>query len=174
MLQSLEPASIAPSDWPGEVVNEIGLASLKGCKNSIRYSLADSIWIAMSTETLHLLQLDLLDAHLIVFVLPTTGNGAPPPTFVPLWTSLLHPQLPSDLLDHLQSVSLSMLSRSFFNQETIAYSVIGLHSYAVFALGDSSYGKYNWVGKKMSRRLDALGAHAVIERGEGDDQNELG
>lgn len=46
--------------------------------------------------------------------------------------------------------------------------------YAVFGLGDSSYGKYNWVGKKMSRRLDALGATAVVERGEGDDQNEWG
>lgn len=44
----------------------------------------------------------------------------------------------------------------------------------MFALGDSSYGKYNWVGKKLSRRLDALGAHAVVERGEGDDQNEWG
>jgi sulfite reductase alpha subunit-like flavoprotein len=41
-------------------------------------------------------------------------------------------------------------------------------------LGDSSYGKYNWVGKKLSRRLDALGAHAVVERGQGDDQNEWG
>lgn len=49
-----------------------------------------------------------------------------------------------------------------------------LRSYAVFALGDSSYGKYNWVGKKMSRRMDSLGATAVVQRGEGDDQNEWG
>ncbi|GAA5858680.1 hypothetical protein JCM8547_001418 [Rhodosporidiobolus lusitaniae] len=93
-------------------------------------------------------QVELLEHALVVFVLPTTGNGAPPPSFVPLWTALLHPGLPSDFLEDLR--------------------------YAVFGLGDSSYGKYNWVGKKMSRRLDALGAHAVVERGEADDQNELG
>ena len=51
---------------------------------------------------------------------------------------------------------------------------VSVNRYAVFGLGDSSYGKYNWVGKKLSRRLDALGAHAVVERGEGDDQNEWG
>ncbi|GAA5905511.1 hypothetical protein JCM6882_004772 [Rhodosporidiobolus microsporus] len=93
-------------------------------------------------------QVELLEHALVVFVLPTTGNGAPPPQFVPLWTALLHPGLPPDFLEDVR--------------------------YAVFALGDSSYGKYNWVGKKMSRRLDALGAHAVLERGEGDDQNEWG
>lgn len=46
--------------------------------------------------------------------------------------------------------------------------------YAVFGLGDSSYGKYNWVAKKLSRRLHALGATAMIPAGEGDDQNEWG
>ncbi|KAL8291429.1 hypothetical protein RQP46_002407 [Phenoliferia psychrophenolica] len=46
--------------------------------------------------------------------------------------------------------------------------------YAVFGLGDSSYAKYNWVAKKLSRRLDSLGATCVLERGEGDDQNEWG
>ncbi|KAK4055080.1 NAPDH-dependent diflavin reductase [Microbotryomycetes sp. JL201] len=93
-------------------------------------------------------QLKLLDLELVVFVLPTTGNGAPPASFVPLWTALLHPQLPSDFLEDLR--------------------------YAVFALGDSSYAKYNWVGKKMSRRLDSLGARAVVDLGEADDQNEWG
>ncbi|KAM0745689.1 NADPH dependent diflavin oxidoreductase 1 [Meredithblackwellia eburnea MCA 4105] len=93
-------------------------------------------------------QSELLSSQLIVFVLPTTGNGAPPPSFVPLWTALLHPALPPDFLEDLR--------------------------YAVFGLGDSSYAKYNWVAKKMSRRLDLLGATSVIERGEGDDQNEWG
>ncbi|GAA5961572.1 hypothetical protein JCM8115_006723 [Rhodotorula mucilaginosa] len=92
--------------------------------------------------------MELLEHGLVVFVLPTTGNGQTPPQFVPLWTALLHPGLPPDFLEDLR--------------------------YAVFGLGDSSYGKYNWVGKKLSRRLDALGAHAVVERGQGDDQNEWG
>ncbi|GAA5923352.1 hypothetical protein JCM3775_007512 [Rhodotorula graminis] len=93
-------------------------------------------------------QAELLEHGLVVFVVPTTGNGAAPPQFLPLWTALLHPALPPDFLEDLR--------------------------YAVFGLGDSSYGKYNWVGKKLSRRLDSLGAHAVVERGEGDDQNEWG
>ncbi|KDE06917.1 hypothetical protein MVLG_02805 [Microbotryum lychnidis-dioicae p1A1 Lamole] len=88
---------------------------------------------------------ELLELGLIVFVVPTTGNGATPPCFLPLWTSLLHPELPRDFLQDLR--------------------------YAVFALGDSSYAKYNWAGKKLSRRLDNLGATAVVERGEADDQN---
>ena len=44
----------------------------------------------------------------------------------------------------------------------------------MFGLGDSSYPKYNWVGRKLFRRLTALGAHPVVEKGEGDDQNEFG
>ncbi|GAA5989837.1 hypothetical protein JCM10908_002340 [Rhodotorula pacifica] len=105
-------------------------------------------WAAQVKSVAQFNPMELLEHGLVVFVLPTTGNGQTPPQFVPLWTALLHPGLPPDFLEDLR--------------------------YAVFALGDSSYGKYNWVGKKLSRRLDALGAHAVIERGEGDDQNEWG
>ncbi|GAA5862718.1 hypothetical protein JCM3774_001895 [Rhodotorula dairenensis] len=105
-------------------------------------------WAAQVKSVAQFNPVELLEHGLVVFVLPTTGNGQTPPQFVPLWTALLHPGLPPDFLEDLR--------------------------YAVFALGDSSYGKYNWVGKKLSRRLDALGAHAVTERGEGDDQNEWG
>ncbi|GAA5911939.1 NAPDH-dependent diflavin reductase [Sporobolomyces salmoneus] len=84
----------------------------------------------------------------IVFLLPTTGNGTAPPTFLPLWNALLHPELPNDFLEDLD--------------------------YAVFGLGDSSYPKYNWVAKKFTRRMHTLGAREVVERGEGDDQNEFG
>ncbi|SCV67968.1 BQ2448_89 [Microbotryum intermedium] len=105
-------------------------------------------------------QTELLELALIVFVVPTTGNGATPPCLLPLWTSILHPELPGDFLQDL---------RPFVDRSV--YSAI---RYAVFALGDSSYAKYNWAGKKLSRRLDNLGATAVIERGEADDQNEWG
>ncbi|GAA5998468.1 hypothetical protein JCM5350_000657 [Sporobolomyces pararoseus] len=84
----------------------------------------------------------------IIFLLPTTGNGTAPPAFLPLWNALLHPDLPQDFLEDLQ--------------------------YAVFGLGDSSYPKYNWVAKKFTRRMQSLGASEIIERGEGDDQNEFG
>ncbi|GAA6017924.1 hypothetical protein JCM8202_006200 [Rhodotorula sphaerocarpa] len=105
-------------------------------------------WAAQVKSVAQFNPMELLEHGLVVFVVPTTGNGQAPPQFTPLWTALLHQGLPPDFLEDLR--------------------------YAVFALGDSSYGKYNWVGKKLSRRLDALGAHAVIERGEGDDQNEWG
>lgn len=84
----------------------------------------------------------------VVFLLPTTGNGTAPPSFLPLWNALLHPDLPRDFLEDLD--------------------------YAVFGLGDSSYPKYNWVAKKFSRRMETLGAREIIQRGEGDDQNEFG
>jgi sulfite reductase alpha subunit-like flavoprotein len=84
----------------------------------------------------------------IIFLLPTTGNGTAPPAFLPLWNALLHPELPQDFLEDLD--------------------------YAVFGLGDSSYPKYNWVAKKFTRRMQSLGAREVVERGEGDDQNEFG
>ncbi|GAA5943020.1 NAPDH-dependent diflavin reductase [Sporobolomyces koalae] len=84
----------------------------------------------------------------IVFILPTTGNGTAPPSFVPLWTALLHPDLPPDFLEHVQ--------------------------YATFGLGDSSYPKYNWVAKKFANRVSALGAHEILPLAYGDDQNEFG
>lgn len=89
-----------------------------------------------------------MTTDLVLFLLPTTGNGIAPPPFQPFWTKLLHPDLPSDLLEELR--------------------------FAVFALGDSSYPKYNWAGRKLWRRLEKLGAKPVVERGEGDDQNEFG
>ena len=84
----------------------------------------------------------------IVFLLPTTGNGTAPPACLPLWNALLHPDLPPDFLEDVR--------------------------YAAFGLGDSSYPKYNWVAKKFTRRMQSLGAKEILERGEGDDQNEFG
>ncbi|MBA0548577.1 hypothetical protein Golob_019668, partial [Gossypium lobatum] len=49
----------------------------------------------------------------------------------------------------------------------------GIH-YAVFGLGDSGYQKYNFVAKKLDKRLSDLGATAVVERGLGDDQHPSG
>lgn len=49
----------------------------------------------------------------------------------------------------------------------------GVH-YAVFGLGDSGYQKYNFVAKKLDKRLSDLGATAIVERGLGDDQHPSG
>ena len=65
-----------------------------------------------------------------------------------LWNMLLRSDLPSDLLEDLH--------------------------FAVFGLGDSSYEKFCWPAKKLSRRLTGLGATQICDRGEGDDQHHFG
>lgn len=100
-LQSRARASTWLSDWRDGPGNANGRVQSNAYKSLIRYVCVCQR-VELLRAQLQLAQMDLLDAHLIVFVLPTTGNGAPPPAFVPLWTSLLHPHLPPDLLDHLQ------------------------------------------------------------------------
>ncbi|XP_031807764.1 NADPH-dependent diflavin oxidoreductase 1 isoform X4 [Sarcophilus harrisii] len=46
--------------------------------------------------------------------------------------------------------------------------------YAVLGLGDSSYAKFNFVAKKLHRRLLQLGGNALLPIGLGDDQHDLG
>ena len=46
--------------------------------------------------------------------------------------------------------------------------------FAVFGLGDSSYEKFCWPAKILSRRLVDLGATQICHRGEGDDQHNFG
>ncbi|KAL5071794.1 hypothetical protein RYX36_022681 [Vicia faba] len=49
----------------------------------------------------------------------------------------------------------------------------GVH-YTVFGLGDSGYQKYNFVAKKLDKRLIDLGGTTILERGFGDDQHPSG
>ncbi|KAB2613690.1 NADPH-dependent diflavin oxidoreductase 1-like [Pyrus ussuriensis x Pyrus communis] len=46
--------------------------------------------------------------------------------------------------------------------------------YAVFGLGDSGYQKFNFVAKKLDRRLWDLGATPIVQIGLGDDQHPSG
>lgn len=66
----------------------------------------------------------------------------------PLWNMLLRSDLPEDLFEDL--------------------------SFAVFGLGDTAYEKFCWPAKLLTRRLSALGATEVCNRGEGDEQHHLG
>ena len=66
----------------------------------------------------------------------------------PMWRSLLRSDLPDDFFEDLH--------------------------YAIFGLGDSSYEKFCWPAKKLSRRLERLGANAICPRAEGDTQHTLG
>ncbi|KAK6927958.1 Flavodoxin/nitric oxide synthase [Dillenia turbinata] len=97
------------------------------------------------------LSIDELDAsrlpheNNVIFVVSTTGQGDAPDSMKGFWRFLLQKNLGRDWLS-------------------------GVH-YAVFGLGDSAYQKYNFVAKKLDKRLLDLGAKAMIERGLGDDQH---
>ena len=45
---------------------------------------------------------------------------------------------------------------------------------AVFGLGDSSYESFNFVAKRLYKRLVNIGAQPLLPRGDGDDQEKLG
>lgn len=84
----------------------------------------------------------------VIFVVSTTGQGDTPDPMKAFWKHLLQRNLNHHWLK-------------------------GVH-YAVFGLGDSGYQKYNFVAKKLDKRLSDLGAVAIIERGLGDDQHPSG
>ncbi|XP_063940227.1 NADPH-dependent diflavin oxidoreductase 1 [Daucus carota subsp. sativus] len=84
----------------------------------------------------------------VIFVVSTTGQGDTPDPMKAFWKHLLQRSLSHDWLKGVR--------------------------YAVFGLGDSGYQKYNFVAKKLDKRLRDLGAVAIIERGLGDDQHPSG
>lgn len=65
-----------------------------------------------------------------------------------LWSNLLRSDLPSELFDSLD--------------------------FAVFGLGDSAYENFCWAAKKLSRRMESLGATEICIRAEADDQSPTG
>ncbi|KAH7924413.1 riboflavin synthase domain-like protein [Leucogyrophana mollusca] len=91
---------------------------------------------------------ELISEHLVIFVVATTGSGAEPRAMTSLWTMLLRSDLPEDLFEDLD--------------------------FCVFGLGDTSYEKFCWPAKKLSRRMQSLGGREICERGEGDEQHQLG
>ncbi|KAL0650201.1 hypothetical protein Bca4012_092892 [Brassica carinata] len=81
----------------------------------------------------------------ILFVVSTTGQGDSPDSFKEFWRFLLQRNLGNSWLQRVR--------------------------FAVFGLGDSGYQKYNFVTKKLDKRLLDLGATTIIEKGLGDDQH---
>ncbi|KAI0338669.1 riboflavin synthase domain-like protein [Trametopsis cervina] len=90
----------------------------------------------------------LFSVHTVIFVIATSGTGREPRSMTAFWLSILRSDLPSDLFDHLD--------------------------FAVFGLGDTAYEKFCWPAKLLERRLLSLGANQLIERGDADDQHQLG
>ncbi|KAG1894003.1 riboflavin synthase domain-like protein [Suillus fuscotomentosus] len=86
--------------------------------------------------------------RLVIFVVSTTGWGAEPRAMTSLWNMLLRSDLPNDLFEDTD--------------------------FSVFGLGDTSYEKFCWPAKKLSRRMQSLGGHEICSRGEGDEQHRMG
>ncbi|KAJ1443256.1 Riboflavin synthase-like beta-barrel [Sesbania bispinosa] len=103
---------------------------------------------------INLLSLDQYDPSLlpqeevVIFVVSTTGQGDTPDSMKVFWRYLLQRNLSQHWLKGVL--------------------------YAVFGLGDSGYQKYNFVAKKLDKRLMDLGGTAILERGLGDDQHPSG
>jgi len=91
---------------------------------------------------------DIPASPLIVYVASTTGQGEEPDNMKKTWKFLLRKNLPSNSLS---------------NQR-----------FGVLGLGDSSYPKFNYVAKKLSKRLIQLGGIQLLQPGLGDDQHDLG
>ncbi|XP_037349979.1 NADPH-dependent diflavin oxidoreductase 1 [Talpa occidentalis] len=91
---------------------------------------------------------NLVHEPLVIFVCATTGQGDPPDNMQRFWRFIFRKSLPATALCQLD--------------------------FAVLGLGDSSYPKFNFVAKKLHRRLLQLGGSALLPVGLADDQHELG
>ncbi|XP_033271098.1 NADPH-dependent diflavin oxidoreductase 1 isoform X5 [Orcinus orca] len=91
---------------------------------------------------------NLINEPLVIFVCATTGQGEPPDNMKGFWRFIFRRNLPSTSLCQMD--------------------------FAVLGLGDSSYAKFNFVAKKLHRRLLQLGGSALLPVCLGDDQHELG
>ncbi|XP_034457604.1 NADPH-dependent diflavin oxidoreductase 1 isoform X1 [Hippoglossus hippoglossus] len=91
---------------------------------------------------------DLISEPLVVFVCATTGQGEAPDNMKNFWRFLFKKSLPVGSLSRLDC--------------------------AVLGLGDSSYPKFNFVAKKLHKRLLQLGARVLLPVGLVDDQHDLG
>ena len=90
----------------------------------------------------------LLNEKLVVFVVATTGQGDPPDNMLKFWKFIMRKNLPLNSLSGLR------------------FGVVGL--------GDSSYLKFNFVAKKLHKRLLQLGGSEIQAVGLADDQHDLG
>ncbi|PRP81109.1 hypothetical protein PROFUN_01943 [Planoprotostelium fungivorum] len=88
------------------------------------------------------------EESLIIFCVSTTGQGDFPDSMKNFWRLLMQKRLSTKSLSSVQ--------------------------FGIFGLGDTSYSRYNFVAKKLFRRLVQLGAAPIIDRGDGDDQHPIG
>lgn len=91
--------------------------------------------------------IDQLQAANVLFIVATTGDGEEPDNMRQFWRLIMRRSLPAVL-------------------SNVQYGLIGL--------GDSTYPKFNFVAKKLSKRLEQLGAQAICEKVLADEQHPFG
>uniref|UniRef100_A0A336MC07 CSON014882 protein n=1 Tax=Culicoides sonorensis TaxID=179676 RepID=A0A336MC07_CULSO len=127
---------------------------LYGSETGTAQDLSEHIWRESKKYGFKVLPMDeynpleLISEQNVLFVCATAGQGEEPENMKKFWKFLLKKSLP---LDSLRDVNVAVLS-----------------------LGDSSFPKFNWVGKRMSKRLLQLGARELIPIGLCDDQHDMG
>lgn len=90
----------------------------------------------------------LVDESLVIFVVATTGQGDPPDNMKQFWRFIWRKNLLPGCL------------------ATLKFALVGF--------GDSSYQKFNFIAKKLRKRLIQLGATEIVSAGFADDQHDFG
>ena len=90
----------------------------------------------------------LVKEDFVLFICSTTNQGDEPIEMRKFWRFIMRKGLPDNVLSNIRC--------------------------GVIGLGDSSYLRYNIVGKKLFKRLNNLGARLLLEICLGDDQHDLG
>ena len=83
-----------------------------------------------------------------LFICSTCGQGDPPKNMLKFWKTLMSRKVPENLFHGVK--------------------------FGVLAIGDSSYTKFNFVGKKLFRRLEMLGGSVAFELRLADEQHDFG
>ncbi|CAH1786471.1 unnamed protein product [Owenia fusiformis] len=91
---------------------------------------------------------NLINERLLVIVCSTTGQGDAPDNMHLFWRFIFRRNLPANSLTNT--------------------------NFAVLGLGDSSYQKFNFIAKKLHKRLIQLGGNSLVPVGLADDQHDLG
>lgn len=132
------------------------LTVLYGSQTGTAQDLAEQVW--RESKRYHfrgsVMAMDSYDIQtfireqIVVLVCSTTGNGDEPDNMKQFWKFLLRKSLPTNSLNGV--------------------------NFAVLGLGDSSYSKFNFVAKRLNKRLQQLGGNMILPMGLGDDQHDLG
>ncbi|XP_055386344.1 NADPH-dependent diflavin oxidoreductase 1 [Condylostylus longicornis] len=132
------------------------LLILYGSQTGTAQDIAENIWRTSKQYNFSgpVLPLDeykienLIYEELVLFVVATTGQGDEPDNMKKFWKFLCRKSLPNNSLAHMK--------------------------FGLLGLGDSSYIKFNFVAKRLFKRLVQLSAEPLLHLGLCDDQHDHG